>query len=66
VQCLAAQGRLADARERFEGTLRARNDLGLFSEEYDVLAGEPMGNVPQALTHFSHVEAALALERSGC
>jgi GH15 family glucan-1,4-alpha-glucosidase len=30
-----------------------------------VPAGEPMGNVPQALTHFSHVEAALALERSG-
>jgi GH15 family glucan-1,4-alpha-glucosidase len=66
VQCLAAQGRLGEARERFERALRARNDLGLFSEEYDVPAGEPMGNVPQALTHFSHVEAALALERSGC
>jgi GH15 family glucan-1,4-alpha-glucosidase len=28
--------------------------------------GEPMGNLPQALTHFSHIQAALALERSGC
>jgi GH15 family glucan-1,4-alpha-glucosidase len=65
VQCLAGQGRLDEARERFERALEARNDLGLFSEEYDALAGEPMGNVPQALTHFSHVEAALALERSG-
>jgi GH15 family glucan-1,4-alpha-glucosidase len=66
VQCLAAQGRLDEAGARFERALRARNDLRLFSEEYDVPAGEPMGNVPQALTHFSHVEAALALERSGC
>ena len=63
VECLAAQGRLDEARERFERALRPRNDLGLFSEEYDVPAGEPMGNVPQALTHFSHVQAALALER---
>jgi GH15 family glucan-1,4-alpha-glucosidase len=66
VECLAAQGRLDEARERFERALLARNDLGLFSEEYDVRGGEPMGNVPQALTHFSHVQAALALERSGC
>jgi GH15 family glucan-1,4-alpha-glucosidase len=36
VECLAAQGRLEEARERFERALRARNDLGLFSEEYDV------------------------------
>jgi GH15 family glucan-1,4-alpha-glucosidase len=64
VECLADQGRHEEARERFERALRTRNDLGLFSEEYDVEAGEPLGNVPQALTHFSHVLAALALERS--
>jgi GH15 family glucan-1,4-alpha-glucosidase len=66
VECLAEQGRVDDARERFERALQTRNDLGLFSEEYDVQAGEPLGNVPQALTHFSHVLAALALERSAC
>jgi GH15 family glucan-1,4-alpha-glucosidase len=63
-ECLAEQGRHDEARERFERALQTRNDLGLFSEEYDVEAGEPLGNVPQALTHFSHVLAALALERS--
>jgi GH15 family glucan-1,4-alpha-glucosidase len=64
VESLADQGRVDEARERFERALQTRNDLGLFSEEYDVQAGEPLGNVPQALTHFSHVLAALALERS--
>jgi GH15 family glucan-1,4-alpha-glucosidase len=63
VECLADQGRLDEAHERFERALQTRNDLGLFSEEYDVEAGEPLGNVPQALTHFSHVLAAQALER---
>jgi GH15 family glucan-1,4-alpha-glucosidase len=66
VECLADQGRLAEAHERFERALRTRNDLGLFSEQYDPRAGEPLGNVPQALTHFSHVLAAQALERSAC
>ena len=66
VECLAAQGRLDEACEHFERALRTRNDLGLFSEEYDVPRGEPVGNVQQALTHFSHVQAALALERSAC
>jgi GH15 family glucan-1,4-alpha-glucosidase len=64
VQCLAEQGRVDEAREAFERALQTRNDLGLFSEEYDVRAGEPLGNMPQALTHLSHVLAALALERS--
>jgi GH15 family glucan-1,4-alpha-glucosidase len=64
VECLAEQGRLDEARERFERALQTRNDLGLFSEEYDAQAGEPVGNMPQALTHFSHVLAALSLERS--
>jgi len=64
VQCLAEQGRVDEAREAFERALQTRNDLGLFSEEYDVRAGEPLGNMPQALTHLSHVLAAMALERS--
>jgi GH15 family glucan-1,4-alpha-glucosidase len=64
VECLAAQGRVDEARERFERALQTRNDLGLFAEEHDVEAGEARGNVPQALTHFSHVLAALALDRA--
>jgi GH15 family glucan-1,4-alpha-glucosidase len=63
-ECLAAQGRTGEARERFERALQTRNDVGLFAEEYDVAAGEARGNVPQALTHVSHILAALALGRA--
>jgi GH15 family glucan-1,4-alpha-glucosidase len=63
-ECLASQGRTTEAKGRFERALGARNDVGLFSEEYDVAAGEARGNVPQALTHFSHVLAALAIDRA--
>jgi GH15 family glucan-1,4-alpha-glucosidase len=63
-QCLAEQGREDAARRLFERAVRARNDLGLFSEEYDTEADEPVGNFPQALTHFSHILAALALEEA--
>jgi GH15 family glucan-1,4-alpha-glucosidase len=66
---LSAVGFLDARDERMVRTvdaIAAAHDLGLFSEEYDVPGGQPMGNVPQALTHFSHVQAALALERSGC
>jgi GH15 family glucan-1,4-alpha-glucosidase len=61
-ECLASQGRTTEARERFERALRTRNDVGLFAEEFDVEAGEARGNVPQALTHFSHILAALAID----
>ena len=59
------QGRLAEARERFDAPLRTRNDLGLFSEEYDVERARAAGQLATGLTHLSHILAALALERSG-
>jgi GH15 family glucan-1,4-alpha-glucosidase len=59
--CLARQGRRNDAREVFERTAATANDLGLLAEEYDPAAGRMLGNFPQALTHLSHIEAALAL-----
>ena len=62
-ECLALQGRRDEARACFERALCARNDVGLFAEEHDVDAGEARGNVPQALTHLSHVLAALAIDR---
>jgi GH15 family glucan-1,4-alpha-glucosidase len=65
VECLARQGRLDEAQRVFADAARTANDVGLFAEEYDVRAGELLGNYPQALTHLSHIEAILALEEAG-
>ncbi|MGE5237836.1 MAG: glycoside hydrolase family 15 protein [Chloroflexota bacterium] len=61
VNCLARQGRLDEAQEVFDRALSTGNDLGLFSEEYDVERREMLGNYPQALTHLSLITALVAL-----
>ncbi len=60
-ECLAHQERLSEAREVFDAGVATANDLGLFTEEWDVERAEALGNVPQGLTHLSHITAALAL-----
>jgi GH15 family glucan-1,4-alpha-glucosidase len=60
-RCLAEQGRAAEARSVFDRAVSTASPLGLFSEEYDPGTGEMLGNYPQALSHLSHIEAALAL-----
>ena len=60
-ECLAKQQRVEEAREVFDRALETANDLGLFSEECDPRTGELLGNFPQALTHLSHISAAVAL-----
>jgi GH15 family glucan-1,4-alpha-glucosidase len=60
-EVLARQERYADARQTFDQAIATANGLGLFSEEFDPEAEEMLGNFPQALTHLSHIEAALAL-----
>jgi len=60
-ECLARQGQLDDARTVFDRALATGNDLGLFAEEYDTRGEEMLGNFPQALTHLSHISAAVAL-----
>jgi GH15 family glucan-1,4-alpha-glucosidase len=63
-ECLAYQGRHQEAREAFDAALATASELGIFSEEHDPERDEAYGNVPQALTHLSHISAALALSGS--
>jgi len=62
--CLALQGRDADARELFERVLSVRNDVGLLSEEYDTMHGRLVGNFPQAFSHVSVIGTARNLSRN--
>ena len=61
VDCLARQGRIAEAHAMYEKLLRLRNHAGLYAEEFDVRDGRPMGNFPQAFSHVGAITAALAL-----
>ena len=44
--------------------LTLRNDVGLLSEEYDVVAQRMLGNFPQAFSHIGLVNAARSLDAS--
>ena len=59
--CLDLLGRHDEAVAQFERLLAVGNDVGLFSEEYDVPGRHLSGNFPQALTHLSVVNTALGL-----
>jgi GH15 family glucan-1,4-alpha-glucosidase len=63
-ECLAYQGALQDARSVFDKAVSTANELGLFSEEVDPKSRELLGNFPQALTHLSHISAAVALAQT--
>jgi GH15 family glucan-1,4-alpha-glucosidase len=58
---LARSGDLAEARSVFDAAIATANDLGLLSEEADPSSRGLLGNFPQALTHLSHIDAAIAL-----
>jgi GH15 family glucan-1,4-alpha-glucosidase len=59
--CLHLMGRRQEARELFERLLTLRNDLGLYSEEYDPRAKRQLGNFPQAFTHVALINTAQIL-----
>ncbi len=64
-------GRQAEARAMFERLIALRNDVGLFSEEWQPAKpagflkrpepGRMLGNFPQALTHIAMAHAAFTL-----
>jgi len=61
VQVLAQQGRIEEAQEVYGRATAAANDVGLFSEVYDVANRAMLGNFPLGLSHFSHIGAVRAL-----
>jgi len=61
VSALKAIGRREEARALFHRLLALRNDLGLLSEEYDVVRKRLVGNFPQAFSHIALVNAAFDL-----
>jgi GH15 family glucan-1,4-alpha-glucosidase len=61
VDCLARQGRTAEALALYERLLALRNHVGLYAEEFAVADGSPIGNFPQAFSHVGLITAALSL-----
>ena len=61
VSALARAGRRDEARKLFDRLCGLANDVGLLSEEYDAAHQRMAGNFPQAFSHLTLVQAALAL-----
>ena len=57
----AHSGRIDDATALLDRACATANDVGLFSEEYDVQDRRQAGNMPQALSHLAMVTAADAV-----
>ena len=63
VDALARIGRRDEAREKFEELLRARNHLGLMSEDTAPRSGEAWGNFPQTYSMVGIINGAMRLSR---
>jgi GH15 family glucan-1,4-alpha-glucosidase len=62
VDNLVRQDRCDEARELYRRLLGLANDVGLYSEEYDIKAGRMVGNFPQAFTHVAMINSAFMLQ----
>lgn len=60
-QALARLGSSNDARRIIERALDASNHLGLFSEHFDPLTSQQLGNFPQTYSHVGLINAAFAV-----
>jgi GH15 family glucan-1,4-alpha-glucosidase len=61
VDNLVFSGRRERARELFERLISHANDLGLLAEQFDPVAGEQLGNFPQAFSHMGLINSAIQL-----
>jgi alpha,alpha-trehalase len=61
VESLARSGQMERALENWRSLLDVAGPLLLFSEQFDPVAKQPLGNYPQAFTHIGVLRAAFAL-----
>lgn len=61
VDSLALMGRHDEANLLYQRLLSLRNDVGLLAEEYDPVAGQQLGNFPQAFSHIAIASSAMML-----
>jgi GH15 family glucan-1,4-alpha-glucosidase len=55
-------GEIEKAQGLFDRVVAVANDVGLFAEEFDTVAGRQTGNFPQALTHIALINTAHNLD----
>jgi GH15 family glucan-1,4-alpha-glucosidase len=60
-RALARTGRRREATELFDALIDLGRPLGLYAEQADPVSRHALGNIPQALSHATLVQAALAL-----
>lgn len=65
VEAMAVSGRVDDAAELMEEMAGLASEVGLYGEEMEPGTHEMRGNLPQALTHLSLINAADALGKCG-
>lgn len=63
-ECHARVGEVERARALFEAAASTANDLGMLAEMADPETREPIGNVPQLLSHVGLINAAAAITRA--
>lgn len=64
VDYLARAGEVDAAIQLFERLLALANDVGLYSEQFDVKEHMAIGNFPQAFSHAGLVTAALSIDQA--
>ena len=64
VSALAMAGRVEEAERNLEQLTALRNDVGLFSEEYDPQSKRLLGNFPQAFLHIGLLHAIYAISEA--
>lgn len=64
VDNLVLLGHVDEARALFEKIIGYGNDVGLFSEEFDPVSGELLGNYPQGFTHLALIRSAVRLAKA--